>query len=257
MWRRSSASMGDTVARPRTAKAKDRQRGTAGGTRARKAPGAAAAAFLRKGRAGGSGAGRTKKSASAKPQQRTGRAGAAGGGARKQPGPGLGARILRALVGTVALLGFAVCAAVVVKLTLTPSPASVGIAHTNLRPGTSIRLYLDQPSVREAVLQVGGNILIGVPFGLLLPVISPRARGLLRVVLTTVLVVLVLEVAQHFFVRGRSFDVDDLILAAIGAVIGYVPVGRYLSLRIHPGHRHWWQRLLGTWGRRSGRSSAA
>ncbi|MFC1419593.1 VanZ family protein [Streptacidiphilus cavernicola] len=154
--------------------------------------------------------------------------------------------MLRALVGTVALLAFTVCAAVVLKLTLTPSPASVGIAHTNLDPGTSIRLYLDQPSVREAALQIGGNILIGVPFGLLLPLISPRARGLLRVVLTTTFVVLILELTQHYFIEGRSFDVDDLILAAVGAVIGYVPVGRYLSLRIHPGHRHWWQRLLGS-----------
>ncbi len=161
-------------------------------------------------------------------------------------GSGVGARIVRALVGTVALFAFTVCAAVVLKLTLTSSPASVGIAHTNLDPGKSIRLYLDQPSVREAALQIGGNILIGVPFGLLLPMITPRARGLLRVVLTTAFVVLVLELAQHFFVRGRSFDVDDLILAAVGAVVGYVPVGRYLSLRVHPGHRHWWQRLLGT-----------
>ncbi|MFC1411701.1 VanZ family protein [Streptacidiphilus sp. N1-12] len=157
----------------------------------------------------------------------------------------LGTQILRALVGTVALLAFAVCAAVVVKLTLTPSPASVGIAHTNLHPGKSIRLYLNQPSVHQAILQIGGNILIGVPFGLLLPMITPRARGLLRVLLTTLFVVLVLELAQHYFIEGRSFDVDDLILAAIGAVIGYVPVGRYLSLRVHPGHRHWWQRLLG------------
>ncbi|MHA6765052.1 VanZ family protein [Streptacidiphilus sp. PAMC 29251] len=158
----------------------------------------------------------------------------------------IGSRILRALVGTVALLAFAVCAAVVVKLTLTSSPASVGIAHTNLHPGKSIRLYLNQPSVREAALQIGGNILIGVPFGLLLPMITPRARGLLRVLLITTFVVLLLELAQHFFIEGRSFDVDDLILAAIGAVIGYVPIGRYLSLRVHPGHRHWWQRLLGT-----------
>ncbi|MEY9836800.1 VanZ family protein [Streptacidiphilus sp. EB103A] len=154
----------------------------------------------------------------------------------------LGARLLRAVVGTVAMFGLALCAAVIVKLTLTPSPASVGIAHTNLHPGTSIRLYLDRPSVREALLQIGGNILIGVPFGLLLPVITPRARGLLRTVLICSFVVLLLELAQHFFVKGRSFDVDDIILAALGAAIGYLPLGRRLSLRIHPSHRHGWQR---------------
>ena len=162
----------------------------------------------------------------------------------------LGARLLRAVVGTVALLGLAVCAAMIVKLTLTPSPASVGIAHTNLHPGTSIRLYLNQPSVRQALLQIGGNILIGVPFGLLLPVITPRARGLLRVVLICSFVVLLLEVAQHFFVEGRAFDIDDVILAAVGAVIGYVPLGRKLSLRMHPEHRHWWQRQWDSMRRR-------
>ena len=162
----------------------------------------------------------------------------------------LGARLLRAVVGTVALLGLAVCAAVIVKLTLTPSPASVGIAHTNLHPGTSIRLYLNQPSVRQALLQIGGNILIGVPFGLLLPVISPRTRGLLRTVLICSFVVLLLEVAQHFFVEGRAFDIDDVILAAVGAVIGYVPLGRKLSLRMHPEHRHWWQRQWDSMRRR-------
>ena len=201
------------------------------------------AVLSRKG--GRTGRGTTK----AVPKQR--RAGVDGRSPQRR---GVGARILRALVGTVALFAFMVCAAVVLKLTLTSSPASVGIAHTNLDPGKSIRLYLNQPSVREAALQIGGNILIGVPFGLLLPMITPRARGLLRVVLTTAFVVLILELAQHFFVRGRSFDVDDLILAAVGAVIGYVPVGRYLSLRVHPGHRHWWQRLLGT--RRHTRATA-
>ena len=80
------------------------------------------------------------------------------------------------------------------------------------------------------------------------------ARGLLRVLLTTTFVVLVLELAQHYFVQGRSFDVDDLVLAAIGAAIGYVPIGRYLSLRVHPAHRHWWQRLLGT-GKGAGRTA--
>ena len=168
----------------------------------------------------------------------------------------LGARLLRAVVGTVALLGLAVCAAVIVKLTLTPSPASVGIAHTNLHPGTSIRLYLNQPSVRQALLQIGGNILIGVPFGLLLPVITPRARGLLRVVLICSFVVLLLEVAQHFFVEGRAFDIDDVILAAVGAVIGYVPLGRKLSLRMHPSHRHWWQRQWDSMRRRPGGAGA-
>jgi glycopeptide antibiotics resistance protein len=143
-----------------------------------------------------------------------------------------------------ALLILGVCGAVLLKATLTPSAASVGIAHTNLNPGATIRLYLREASLREIAIQLGGNVLIGVPFGLLLPTISPRLRGLLRVLLVTGVVITLLELAQHFFVRGRSFDVDDIILAAVGAAIGYLPLGRYIALRLHPEHRHWWQRRL-------------
>jgi len=144
----------------------------------------------------------------------------------------------------VALLTIALCAAVVLKLTLAPSRASVGIAHTNLKPGATIRLYLNQATLREAVLELGGNIALGVPLGLLLPVISPRFRGLLRVMLVAALAFTLLETAQRLFVEGRSFDVDDIILAVAGAAIGYLPIGRYLGLRLHPEHRHWWQRRL-------------
>ncbi|WP_198035304.1 VanZ family protein [Streptacidiphilus rugosus] len=147
---------------------------------------------------------------------------------------GLFRALLRTLVRSVALLAFAACAAVVIKLTLTPSPGSVGIAHTNLHPGATIRLYLDRPSVREALLQVGGNIVVGVPFGLLLPVVSRRFRGPVRVTLLTALSISVLEGLQHYFVAGRSFDVDDIILAAAGGLVGYVLLGRRLSRRIHP-----------------------
>jgi len=170
-------------------------------------------------------------------------------GARTRTGPG--GLLMRAVAVTFALLCLATCVAVVLELTLRPSPASVGIAHTNLRPGATIRLYLDQQSVREAVLQIGGNILIGVPFGLLLPAIWPRARGLLRVIAITSLVILLVELAQHFFVEGRAFDVDDIILAAFGSALGYLPLGRLLARWAHPRHRHWWQRTRDSLLRRS------
>ena len=44
--------------------------------------------------------------------------------------------------------------------------------------------------------------------------------------------------------RSRPLDVDDLILAAVGAAIGYVPLGRMFGMRLHPDHLHWWQRAL-------------
>ncbi|MFG2824007.1 VanZ family protein [Kitasatospora sp. NPDC048365] len=140
----------------------------------------------------------------------------------------------RSLARVVALLAFALCAAVVIRLTLTPSAASMRIAHTNLSPGSSIRLYLDRPSVRAALFQVGGNALVGAPFGVLLPVVSRRLRGPVRTTLAAALAVTLLETLQHFFVPGRSFDVDDIILASAGALVAYLLLGLAVSRRIHP-----------------------
>src|SRR5262249_36550256 len=75
-----------------------------------------------------------------------------------------------------AMVAFAVALA---RMTLAPSPASQALVHSNLRPGRSLRAYLDQPATRDAVKQLGGNILLGVPFGILLPVLAPRTRRFL------------------------------------------------------------------------------
>ncbi|WP_420856458.1 VanZ family protein [Streptomyces mangrovisoli] len=124
-------------------------------------------------------------------------------------------------------------AVVLARITLEPSPASVSIAHTNLHPGSTLKLYLDQPALRDAVKQVGGNILLGVPFGVLVPVVAPRARGLLRVVALTAIVMLLVEFAQGALVAGRAFDIDDVILNTAGALLGYLVLGRRLGRAVH------------------------
>jgi len=134
--------------------------------------------------------------------------------------------------------GFMVAFAVVLaRLTLEPSPASVAMAHTNLHPGSTLRTYLDQPAFKDAVKQIGGNVLLGVPFGILVPVVAPRARGLLRVLLLTAVVMLLVEFAQGALVEGRAFDIDDVILNTTGALIGYVLLGRRLSRAVHARER--------------------
>lgn len=153
-------------------------------------------------------------------------------------------RAARLMLRSLALLLLSLCAIEIARLTLTPSPGSIGIAHTNLHPFSTIRLYLRYGTLRQQILQIGGNIAIGVPLGFLLPQILPHLRGLIRVELVTAVFIALIELGQHFFVAGRSFDVDDLILAAIGAALGYIPLGRMFALRLHPQHRHWWQRAL-------------
>ncbi|MBA9049617.1 MULTISPECIES: VanZ family protein [Streptomyces] len=138
-------------------------------------------------------------------------------------------RMLAMLCAFVLMVGFAV---VLAKLTLEPSPASVSLVHSNLHPGRSIRAYLDQPELRDTVKQIGGNILLGVPFGILVPVLAPGARGIWRVLLLTATVMLLVEMAQGALVTGRAFDVDDVILNTSGALLGYLLVGRKLG-RVH------------------------
>lgn len=171
-------------------------------------------------------------------------------GAGEQPAGGGGglsvAALLRALVMLVAFAAMVAFAAVLARLTLTPSPASVSISHSNLHPGATLRLYLHQPSVRDAVKQIGGNVALGVPFGVLLPILVPKARGPLRVLLVTGLVMLLVELAQGTLVEGRSFDIDDVILNTTGALLGYLLLGRRISRAVHPPRRHWWQRRART-----------
>lgn len=139
-------------------------------------------------------------------------------------------RMLAMLCAFVFMVAFAV---VLARLTLEPSPASVALTHSNLRPGRSVRAYLAQPELRDAVKQIGGNLLLGVPFGVLVPVLAPRTRGIVRVLLLTATVMLLVELVQGALVTGRAFDVDDVILNTAGALVGYLLLGRRLSRAVH------------------------
>ncbi|MCP9963356.1 VanZ family protein [Streptomyces somaliensis] len=178
----------------------------------------------------------------------TGR-GAAPAPGREPADPGAGptgpswpraARILAMLVAFVFMVGFAV---VLARLTLEPSVASERLTHSNLRPGDSIRQYLAQPAFRDTVKQLGGNIALGVPFGLLLPVLAPRTRGLLRVLAVTAAVMTLVELVQGALITGRAFDVDDVILNSAGALLGYLLLGRRLGRAVHPRRPRWWHRF--------------
>ncbi|MFF3645279.1 VanZ family protein [Streptomyces sp. NPDC002564] len=158
---------------------------------------------------------------------------------RAAPLPPL-ARVTMMLLGFACMVGFAV---VLARLTLEPSASSEALTHSNFTPGDSIGDYLAQPAFRDTVKQLGGNILLGVPFGMLLPVVLPRTRGFIRVGLATALTMVLVELAQGAFVTGRTFDIDDVILNTSGALLGYLLLGRRLGRAVHPRRRHWWHRF--------------
>ncbi|MER6351709.1 VanZ family protein [Streptomyces sp. NPDC001634] len=144
---------------------------------------------------------------------------------------------VRLLVMALAFAAMVAFAAALARVTLEPSPASRALVHSNLHPGRSLRAYLDQPETRDAVKQIGGNILLGVPFGILLPILAPGTRGLLRVGLATAVVMLLVELVQGALVTGRAFDIDDVILNTTGALLGYLLLGRRLGRAVHAARR--------------------
>ncbi|WP_371680554.1 VanZ family protein [Streptomyces sp. NBC_01276] len=150
--------------------------------------------------------------------------------------------LVRALAMLAAFAGTVLFGIALARVTLEPSAASAGLVHGNVRPGASIRAYLDGAPAREAAEQLGGNLLLGVPFGVLLPVLLPRTRGLLRVAFPTAVVMTLVELIQGALVTGRAFDVDDVILNTGGALLGYLLLGRRASRAVHPRRHHWWQR---------------
>lgn len=138
--------------------------------------------------------------------------------------------LLRAAAVVVALVALGVFWYYAFRLTLTPVRDN-GQAGGNTDPGRSLRFYLDAPP-GAALRQLGGNLLLLAPLGVLLPVVSVALRGPLRLLLVGALCSLAIEGVQGAFVIGRAFDVDDVILNAAGVVLAYLLVGRRVSLAL-------------------------
>lgn len=72
----------------------------------------------------------------------------------------------------------------------------------------------------SAWLNLAGNVLCFVPFGMFLPAVCRWARSVTRTLIVTVTFSMLIETVQLSFKIG-IFDVDDLMLNTIGGVAGY------------------------------------
>jgi glycopeptide antibiotics resistance protein len=91
----------------------------------------------------------------------------------------------------------------------------------NLVPFSTIRHFLlgEHIALRERLINLMGNIIVFVPFGILLPF---RFHGKFKKSLLLFLTGLfMLEALQLLFKRG-SFDIDDFILNTAGFLFGYL-----------------------------------
>ena len=99
--------------------------------------------------------------------------------------------------------------------------------NINLVPFRTIGRYIDRlynsagKLNHQAVINLGGNVIMFIPLGFLLPFVSDRAKGLKNCVVMTFVLLILVETVQLFTLLG-SFDIDDLLLNMIGIFMGWM-----------------------------------
>ena len=94
----------------------------------------------------------------------------------------------------------------------------------NLKPFKEIKRFWnnrDSLGLSTVITNLVGNIVAFAPFGFFLPMFSKAGRNLFGCVLLTSLFSLAVETVQLFSKVG-AFDVDDILLNAIGGLVGWL-----------------------------------
>lgn len=98
-------------------------------------------------------------------------------------------------------------------------------ATAPFRHYTASSSYFDY-ALEIALKQVGGNILLGMPFGFLAPLIWKKRNTFLRILVAGFWFSFAIEASQFFIslmlgYTYRQADVDDIILNSTGVALGY------------------------------------
>lgn len=96
-----------------------------------------------------------------------------------------------------------------------------GLSTANFTPFKTIKMYIDYAYKLNSVENLAGNVLVFVPFGFLFPMVAREGDRFFVMLLNAFVFVLGIEVFQLFSAFG-AFDVDDLLLNCLGAVLGFV-----------------------------------
>lgn len=91
----------------------------------------------------------------------------------------------------------------------------------NLIPFDSIKLMWHSGDYWLILKNVFGNVALFLPLGFLMPLVLKRMRSFLKTAATGFLISFTIEVLQYEFAE-RIFDIDDIFLNGIGAVLGYM-----------------------------------
>ena len=128
------------------------------------------------------------------------------------------------------LLRYVFTAYLIGVLLLTMVSHGSSVSRSNLIPFRGIfpALFSDAPNLRFQLIM---NILLFLPFGLLFPAVFPKAGKSLIPVAVGFIFSLLIEIVQVAFLRGRCFDIDDVILNTTGSAVGYVIYTVLLRIR--------------------------
>lgn len=125
----------------------------------------------------------------------------------------------------------------VISITLFPIPVNKALIQDiikdgytinyNFIPFNSIFSILSNNNVKSIIRLLGGNILMFIPLGYLIPMIFKSFSKFNKIVILGVASSFLIEFAQGFIAyiigyRYRIVDVDDIILNTFGAIIGYL-----------------------------------
>ncbi|CRH87306.1 Predicted integral membrane protein [Chlamydia trachomatis] len=114
-------------------------------------------------------------------------------------------------------------AGIILYFTFEPFVFTLGRSHwnANLIPVIESWKMLTQGILSIALYNLVGNVLLFMPFGAILPAAFSNMRSWWRVGVSTALTSLSIETLQLLF-AVRLFDIDDIILNAIGGMFGYL-----------------------------------
>jgi len=90
----------------------------------------------------------------------------------------------------------------------------------NLVPFASIIQLIRDTPIETATENIGGNLILFVPLGVLLPLLFTRLRSLPALLWRAAVVSLSIEIAQ-LLTGARAVDIDDVILNTSGAALGF------------------------------------
>ncbi len=106
-------------------------------------------------------------------------------------------------------------------ITLVPSAGPGGRSLDLIPLRSAWRELTNSVDAEAAVVQLGGNVLLFVPFGFLAPIRWPALVRLRRIVLATLAFGVLIEGLQFAAGFGRVASVSDVLLYAIGGLLGY------------------------------------